>query len=99
MSTPSSASRLPIAERDVLDVADPQSVDERDARVDLVHDAARRRARARRREPFSAMRILSSGTPASRASFACAACIRYSPWIGMTWRGRRSESIVRSSSW
>ena len=49
-------------------------------------------------EPFSAITIALAGTPASRASCACAASIRYSPWIGITARGRTSESSVRISS-
>ena len=48
--------------------------------------------------PLSAITIPAAGTPASRASWACAASIRYSPWIGITARGLTSESIVRSSS-
>ena len=48
--------------------------------------------------PFSARMMLAAGTPASRASCACAACMRYSPWTGMTARGRSSDSSVRSSS-
>ena len=38
--------------------------------------------------PFSAITIELAGTPASCASLACAACIRYSPWIGITAFGR-----------
>ena len=34
--------------------------------------------------PLSAMMIDDAGTPASCASRACAASIRYSPWIGIT---------------
>jgi len=34
--------------------------------------------------PFSAITIEAAGTPASCASRACAACMRYSPWIGIT---------------
>ena len=49
-------------------------------------------------EPFSAITIQSAGTPASRASRAWAACMRISPWIGITAFGRTSESRVRSSS-
>ncbi len=42
--------------------------------------------------------MFAAGTPASWASRACAASIRYSPWIGITAFGRRSAIIVRSSS-
>ena len=48
--------------------------------------------------PFSARTIDDAGTPASCASRACAACMRYSPWIGITAFGRTSEISVRSSS-
>ena len=58
----------------------------------------RRRASARRPSRSPRSRSASSGIPASRASCACAASIRYSPWIGITARGRTSESSVRISS-
>ena len=40
--------------------------------------------------PFSASTIASAGTPASCAMRAFAACMRYSPWIGITAFGRTS---------
>ena len=48
--------------------------------------------------PFSAITIELAGTPASWARRACAACIRYSPWIGITAFGRSRLNSVRSSS-
>src|SRR5205823_6252723 len=48
--------------------------------------------------PFSAITISDAGTPASRASCACAASIRNSPCTGITAFGRSSEMIVRNSS-
>ena len=88
----------PVAERDVLDVADAEPVDEGDAGGDPVDDADARAASARRRSRSRRSRSPAAGMPASRPSFACAASIRYSPWIGMSAFGRTSDSSVRSSS-
>ena len=88
MSTPSSASRR--RSRSATSWTSPtrEAVDERDSGLDLVDDprAAARELDDRRRSRRSG--CARRGTPASRASFACAASIRYSPWIGITWRGR-----------
>ena len=60
--------------------------------------SGRRSTESSTTSPFSAITIELAGTPASCASFACAACIRYSPWIGIIAFGRIRESSVRNSS-
>ena len=79
-----------VAQRDVRDVADADPVDERDAGLDVIGDAHAARESSTT-SPFSAITIELAGTPASCASRACAACIRYSPWIGIIAFGRISD--------
>ena len=78
-----------VAERDVTHVPHSQAVDEGDpvsTRVDDSRPALVQLDHA----PFSASTIESAGTPPSRASWACAASMRNSPWTGITAFGRTS---------